>query len=128
MFIPETSFSPPKGSLTVIHHNEPMQRGNGNAHYAQDLYRQGGRKVYVSSLSQRTMNGISEKEYQKLITKNPTAKKYNWSNRVLDPTVYVRGKISHKEHKTLDLGSVWHRTYLNTEDKARAARNVSFLD
>jgi len=38
------------------------------------------------------------------------------------------GKISHPEHATANLGDIWHRVLLNTESRAKAARNVAFID
>ena len=129
MFIPEYDFTPPDTSLTVIHKNEPMQRGGGNAHFAQYLYRNGGETVYTSNYSDAAKNGFTPKEYQKVFKKDKdNARKFKWEMRVRNPLVYAKGKISHIEHKTLDLGEVWHKVVLNTENKAAAARNVAFLD
>ena len=41
--------------------------------------------------------------------------------------VYVRGRVRHSDHKTIDLG-VWHRVLLNTETDAPSMRHVAFLD
>ena len=124
-FIRDENFQPPKGSLTVIHKNEPMSRGGGKPHMAEYLFRRGGTQVYVSG---RHPNGLTEKEYKEFLKENPDAKKWNWSSRVRNPKVYAKGKISHLDHKTLNLGDVWHEVVLNTEDRARARRNVAFLD
>lgn len=123
-FIPLPNFKPPSGSLTIIHKNEPMSRG-GKPHMAQYLYREGGTKVYVC---RQHPNGMVEKNYQEFLKTNKEAKEYRWNTRVRDPDVYVKGKINHDDHKTLNLGDVWHQVVLNTEDKALAAENVTFLD
>jgi hypothetical protein len=129
MFVPENAFEPPKGSLTTIHRHEPMSRGGGNAHIAEQLYRFGGNRVYVSSYSAKARTqGLTEQEFQTLLLNDPSVKKYGWNIRVRNPQVYVRGKITHREHKTVDLGAIWHRVLLNTEDIAFGARNVAFLD
>lgn len=130
MFIPVASFEPPKTSLTVIHRNEPMRRGNaGNSHMAEYLYRQGGTTVYVSKYSSKAQNGFTVIEYNDVM-KNDTehAKKYSWHTMVRDPQVYTKGRITHKEHKTLDLGDRWHKVLLNTENKAKGFESVAFLD
>ena len=130
MFIPEMHFQPPKDSLTVIHEHEPMRRGGvGNSHFAQYLYRSGGVSVRVSNYNQksRTM-GLTEKEYNEALKKDPAAKMARWESRVRDPQVYVKGKITHKEHRTLDLGNIWHRVLLNTESSARGFGSVAFID
>jgi hypothetical protein len=42
-------------------------------------------------------------------------------------SVYVRGHIRHADHKTIILHG-WHRVLMNTENQAKAMRNVAFLD
>lgn len=129
MFLPQPNFKPPEGFTSVILKNEPMQRGGGNSHMAQFLYRSGGTAVRVSSYSANARNGLTQKEYDEVMLRDPErAKRFNWRSMVRDPAVYTKGHITHVEHKTLDLGDVWHKVVLNTEDKARAARNVAFLD
>lgn len=128
MFIPDPGFQTPTGSLTIIHRNEPMSRGNsrvGNPHYAEYLYREGGTAVYVSRVAS---NGFTGREYQDWLKNNPDRKDVRWDHRVRDPMVLVKGKITHKEHKTLDLGEIWHRCVLNRENEAPGARNVAFID
>jgi len=128
MFIPEPSYQPPKGFTTIIHRHEPMSRGNsrvGNSHYAEYLYRSGGTAVYVSRIAP---NGFTVKEHADWVKNNPDQKHVRWDYRVRDPQVWAKGKITHKEHKTLELGEVWHRVVINTENLAPGARNVAFLD
>jgi len=124
MFIPDINFTPPSGSLTVIHRDEPMSRGRGNSHYAEYLYRSGGEKVYVSHMAP---DGLTEKDYQDWLKRN-RGRSVRWDVRVRNPRVLVKGKITHKEHATLDLGDVWHQVVMNTEDQAPGARRVAFLD
>ena len=127
MFIPEPDFQPPTGSLVIIHRNEPMRRGAGNAHFAEYLYRMGGTKVYVRGSSDGM--GLTEDEYQRRIRENPSEAKWGgWRVMMRDPKVYTMGKITHKEHRTLDLGHVWHRVHLNTENEAIGFTSVAFLD
>ena len=44
-----------------------------------------------------------------------------------NPEAYVRGTISHPDHRTIEL-HVWHKVLMNTENQARAMRHVVFLD
>jgi hypothetical protein len=44
-----------------------------------------------------------------------------------DPTVFVRGKVSHADHATIFLND-WHRVAMNTENQSRAMEFVAFLD
>jgi hypothetical protein len=130
MFIPEPGFQPPVGSLVKIWKHEPMSRGNtrvGNSHFAEYLYRSGGEKVYVAS--EIAPNGFTEKEYRNWLKAHPDEKWRRFDVRVRNARVLVKGKITHKEHKTLDLGeTVWHRVAINTENLAVGARAVAFLD
>jgi hypothetical protein len=123
MFIPEYNYKPPTGSLVIIHRHEPMSRGGGNSHFAEYLYRSGGEKVYVSRSV--APNGFTEKEYQDWLKNNPDQKWIHWEFRVRNPEVYVKGRITHKEHRTLDLGDIWHRVMLNAEIKSNS---VAFID
>lgn len=128
MFIPDPNYQPPKGFTAIIHKHEPMSRGNtrvGNSHYAEYLYRHGGVAVWVSRVAP---NGFTETQYQDWLKNNPDQKYVSWDHRVRNPTVWAKGKITHREHKTLDLGDVWHRVVLNTETEAPGARQVAFLD
>jgi len=129
MFIPQHGWAPPTGFETTILKNEPMQRGGGNSHNAEYLFRRGGTRVYVSRYSQTAQNGITETEYQRILKEDATnVQRHNWRIMVRNPEVYAKGRISHVEHKTLNLGNVWHKVVLNTEDMTYAAGNVTFLD
>ena len=123
-FTPMPDYSP--GKDAVIHKKEPMQRNRmGKPHMAEYLIRFGGETVHICS---RHPDGVSKNEYEKIITENTNAKSWDWSQRVKNPEVYAMGKISHADHKTLNLKHIWHRVTLNTEDKAWASRNVAFID
>jgi len=126
MFIPQLNFQLKENFETVIHKNEPMRGGGSNMHYAQFLYRCGGESVMVNS--QFARNGISQQQYETLIKSNTAAKAASWQSMVQNPDVYVKGKISHIQHETVELGDVWHKVVLNTESQAKARRHVKFLD
>jgi len=44
-----------------------------------------------------------------------------------DALVYVRGEITHPDHKTICLEG-WHRVLMNTENRSMALRFLAFLD
>jgi hypothetical protein len=44
-----------------------------------------------------------------------------------NPEAYVRGRISHPDHKTIAL-HIWHKVVMNTEGQSEAMRDVVFLD
>ncbi|MCK9458271.1 MAG: hypothetical protein M0R80_01295 [Proteobacteria bacterium] len=111
-----------KVDKSLILKNEPLQRGRGKPHMAEELYRIGGTTVYVNGSHP---NGITAKAYAALPLDQ--RKGVLWRTMVRDPEVYVRGKIRHSDHKTVLLDG-WYRVLPNEETKARAMRHVAFLD
>ena len=119
----------PTPDLTIneklIRKDEPLSRGNGGkSHMCQFMYRTGGRMVFVC---QRHPNGVPFREYRRIIRENPYAQYWNWRQQHADPTVYVRGRVWHSDHKTIVLND-WHRVVMNTERIAPGAPAVVFLD
>lgn len=121
VFVPDADFQP---AVNAVHRNEMLARG-GNPHIADYLYREGGTKVYISH---KHPNGITEDEYERLLKDNPEAKRWGWRVQVRNPTVYVKGRIRHPEHATLNLRCTWHRVIPNTESTAKASINIAFID
>jgi len=109
----------------LILHNEPLSRGNGSKpHWAEFCYRLGGETVYVCA---QHPAGLSTAAYTRLLASKPAAKNWNWRVMRRNPEVYVKGHISHDDHKTINL-FVWHKVLMNTEREAPAMRHVVFLD
>jgi hypothetical protein len=105
--------------------DEPLRRGNGGKpHWAEFCYRTGGESVYVCA---RHPNGVSEARYRSIVSGNEKARGWGWQTMRRNPGVYVRGRVRHADHKTIVLRG-WHRVLMNTENQARAMRNVAFLD
>lgn len=105
--------------------NEPLVRsGGGKPHMAEFAYRTGGETVYLSA---QHPQWITEAAYRKLLLRKPEKKKLRWQVMRRNPDVYVRGKIRHSDHKTVQL-DFWHRVLMNTESEAPAMRHVVFLD
>lgn len=105
--------------------NEPIQRGRSKPHICEFLYREGGQVVYVN---REYPNGLLEREYKELVRKNPQKKKDVWNVMKRNARVFVRGKIKHPDHKTLDLGDRWHEVQMNLENEAPGTQQVAFLD
>ena len=103
---------------------EPLVRGQGKPHIAEYLFRRGGETVYVSRTHP---NGLTEDAYRSAIRNNPRLGKQNWQVMRRNPEVYVKGRISHPDHKTVVLDG-WHRVAANTETETPAMANVAFLD
>ncbi|HLW67331.1 MAG TPA: hypothetical protein VKS79_18595 [Gemmataceae bacterium] len=105
--------------------NEPLSRGNGSKpHWAEFLYRLGGETVYVC---EEFPQGLRSAEYLKLLRDRSRARKWNWRRMQRNARAYVKGKISHPDHKTIEL-YVWHMVVMNTEGQSQAKQNVVFLD
>lgn len=120
-FVPSVGLAVPD---TLILSNEPLRRGSGKPHMVEYLFRSGGELVYVCS---RRPNGLTERQYQNLMTSRPESRGWGWNALRRNPGVYVRGKIRHADHKTIFLDS-WHQVFMNTESQAIAMAHVAFID
>lgn len=119
-FLPAPEFEP--GRFAIISRKEPLRRGGGKPHVAEECCRAGGESVMVNS--SYAVNGITMCQYNRLINENPKARKSFWRVMSRNATVYVRGRIRHPDHKTLKLQG-WHRVVANNEPKLRT---IAFLD
>ena len=109
----------------LTHRNEPITRGNGSKpHMCQLLYRHGGGVVMVCH---RHPTGVAPEQYRQIVQAQPSAAQWNWRSVRRNATVYVRGRISHPDHKTIVLDG-WHRVLMNTESEAPGSHHVVFLD
>lgn len=122
-------FFVPKPDLKVdellVFRNEPLSRGTrSKPHFAEFCYRHGEETVYVSRRANRP---LLEYEYRNLIQEKPEAKSWGWRVMRQNPEVYVKGRVSHADHKTIVL-PCWHRVLMNTENQSKAMRSVTFLD
>ncbi len=107
----------------VVLHNEPISRGRGSKpHICGFLHRDGGTTVYVC---RQPPNGLPAEQHKKLLKQNRDAAKWNWRVMQRDPTVFVRGAVSHPDHATIHLGC-WHRMAMNTENQSKAMASVAF--
>lgn len=117
-FVPAPELVP--GAQPVLRH-EPLRRGAGKPHVAEELVRFGGERIYVCS---RRPNGVSERAYRRLLESQPGARSWGWVERVRNPRVFVRGAIRHPDHRTLQLPT-WHRVLLSMEE---LSPTVAFVD
>ncbi len=103
--------------------DEPLRRGGGKPHMAQFLCRVGGEAVYVNY---RHPNGLTELEYRRAVSvggESPAS--FRQARR--DAVVYVKGRISHPDHKTVLLGG-WHHVVVNTEIGSSWRTEMRFVD
>ena len=70
-----------------------------------EMVRVGGEEGY-----ERRGNFITVTQFNRLQEKDKTG----WRQARRNPTVFVRGRIRHDEHKTVIL-KTWHRVFPNTE-------------
>jgi hypothetical protein len=105
--------------------NEPLSRGEGSKpHWAEFLYRLGGETVYVCD---EYPQGLRSSEYLQLLRERPRVRKWSWRLMQRNARAFLKGKISHPDHKTIEL-HVWHMVVMNTEGQSVAKQNVVFLD
>jgi hypothetical protein len=121
-FVPEPNLSVPEW---LVLRNEPLSRGAGSKpHTCQFAYRFGGELVWVCP---RHPNGVPPSQYERIVKGNPKAARWGWRQLRRNPAVYARGRVWHKDHKTVVLDG-WHRVVMNTEREAPFAPRVVFLD
>lgn len=109
--------------------NEPLMRqAGGHVHLLEEAYRTGGIQVFVptlvrlsgvnlterAELRSRFSLGATQSEREAFFRERPEARDWEWTSRVRNPELYARGKVTHPEHKTIEL-SGWHRVLSNTE-------------
>lgn len=104
--------------------NEPLRRGLGKPHWCEELVRQGGELVYVSV---QHPQGLTPRERQLAISRRPELRHLHWVAQRRNPQVFVRGRVRHADHKTIELDG-WHQVLLNTEHESQAMRHVAFID
>ena len=121
-FLPVPNLAVPE---RLVLRNEPLSRGAGSKpHMCQFVYRTGGTSVWVCWKYPR---GVLAAEYAKIVAEDPKASRWNWRRMVRDPEFYARGRVWHRDHKTVVLDG-WHRVVMNTEREAPFAPRVVFLD
>lgn len=108
----------------LILRNEPIARGSGKPHMCEELVRQGGELVYVST---QRPQGLTEMQYRRSLSRNPKLRNLQWVAQRRNPLVFVRGKVRHADHKTITLDR-WHQVMMNTETQSVAMRHVAFID
>lgn len=107
----------------LIHHNEPLSRGNGGKpHWAAECYRTGGETVHVSATYP---TGLSEEDFRRLPERERNSGTFRMMKR--DAATFVRGEIRHPDHATVVLDG-WHNVLMNTENRSSAMRFLTFLD
>ncbi len=121
-FVPQPDLVVPE---RLMLRNEPLSRGAGSKpHTCQFAYRSGGVSVMVCA---RYPQGLTHEQYRRVLASNPKAARFDWRQMTRDPALYARGRVWHKDHKTVVL-DVWHRVAMNTEGLAPFASHVAFLD
>lgn len=124
-FVPFTEINFKIDFNNQIHKNEPISRGNGSkAHICAEVFRTRGESVMVCA---KYPGGVSMKQYEGILKANPKAKSWNWRQMQRGATVYARGAVRHRDHKTIYLDG-WHQVFMNTEAEAPGMRHVVFLD
>ncbi|MDR2754491.1 MAG: hypothetical protein LBC20_02180 [Planctomycetaceae bacterium] len=92
-----------------------VRTNGGKPHTAEYLYRTGGTLVYIN---REYPSGLSEQDYRRLLL-NKEISATLFQARRLNMDVYVKGRITHADHKTVLLNG-WHRVIPNTEPSVSA--------
>lgn len=122
-FFRPVNINPPEKG---IHKNEPISRGGGSSpHMVEMLYREGGTTVYVHN--RFAPDGFTRKELAEFLKKNPNIQRSAFQQRTRDASVYAKGKVRHRDHKTIVLRG-WHEVLMNRESDSGIAKNIVFLD
>jgi len=108
----------------MVLRNEPIRRGNGQAHMVEQLYRDGGTAVYVCG---RFRSGVTQEKYRQLLRDDPKTKRLGWQIMARGAAVYAKGAVRHPDHQTVTL-PCWHRVLLSREDGAPGMDRPAFLD
>lgn len=104
--------------------NEPISRGGGKPHICEEVVRHGGQLVYVNH---EFPSGLTEGQRNRLFSRRPGLRKLHWVAQRQNPSVFVRGRVRHPDHKTIVLNG-WHEVLMNTENQSAAMRHVAFID
>jgi hypothetical protein len=119
--IPAPDFEP--DPLAILR-REPISRGRGNKpHVAEYAYRIAGTPVYVCN---RYPWGLTSEEYEQFVQTEKGSKALGWRVMVRDAAVYVKGRLTHPDHRPVFLDG-WHRLLPNTEPSSMM-RQIGFLD
>ena len=109
----------------VVLRGERLTRGGGSKpHVAEEAVRLGGHAVWVCP---RCPEGLTPSMYWQLWRNNPDARRWGWRPMQRDADVFVRGRITHPDHRTVVLNG-WHRVLMNTENESQARDSLVFLD
>ncbi len=120
-FVPVPAWQRVDERLIVCH--EPISRGRGKPHLCEELVREGGELVYVST---QHPQGLTATQHRQLISRQPKLRHLHWVAQRRNPLVFVRGKVRHADHKTIVLPG-W-QVLMNTETQSAAMRHVAFID
>jgi len=108
----------------LILRDEPINRGRGRSHMVEELYREGGETVMVSSTHR---NGVTLAQHEELMKSNGASRFLRWTQRQRGARVFARGRITHGQHVTVVL-KTWHEVVPNTEAAQRGFSDMAFLD
>jgi hypothetical protein len=120
-FLPRADLIVDRG--LVLRH-EPISRGGrSKPHIVEELYRTGGRGIYVGPQGKT----LSVEQFRRKSSSNPNFKAADWRLMRVGMEAYARGAIRHRDHKTIQL-PYWHRIVMNSESVAPGRGPVLFID
>lgn len=116
-FVP-VQFEPDR--FTHVYKNEPIQRSAGSTpHIVEKLVRMGGQQIFI-------MGGkiYTQEQRDAYVMANG---KGHFQARTQNAQVFVTGRVSHKDHKTVHLQS-WHEVHISREPSNAGRSAQGFLD
>lgn len=119
-FLPANITLPPDA---VILRNEPLRRNaRSKPHVVDEMYSHGGQMVYLCA---HFPVGALPEHWAEHRATEEGRNCFRARTAVRDAIVYVRGRVRHSDHKTVELKG-WHRVQMNDErvDPGR----IAFLD
>jgi len=108
-FIPMPKYEP--GDSAILRKNAPLMVAGNRAHKAELVADTAGESRYISIMDAR--RSLSKKGYERLMKEN-SKEQYKWEMRSESSSIYVKGRITAPDHKTLVL-NIWHRAVPNRE-------------
>lgn len=97
-----------------------LRRGGGKPHLCQWMFEEGERR-YACRWHPKE---VTADERDKILATRRKSHRWDWRQVPFEPTIYVRGTITHPDHAPLLL-DVWHRVERNTEPTELAVRHLT---
>lgn len=117
-FVPKTDV---QVDPQLVLKKEPLEPYRRKPHTAEYLYRTAKMQVYMSKPKAQDLTFEA-------LNRLPANKRRIYRPEVRMSRLFVRGKIVHADHKTLELGATWHEVFQNHEIVSGQVVSVEYVD